>query len=125
MSPGLIRKAWVKKVHVFVAGVGPTSSSSSLGGHPAQGGHDAAEALTQLQGGVAGQPGRVVEAFHLRGAVQQLGEEVCELLLKVSWKQRDRGWINSCGRIRSLNTKVPREIFTEFYHTKLESMFHI
>lgn len=45
-------------------------SSSPLCGHPADGGHDAAEALTQLQGGVGGQLGGVVEALDLRGAVQ-------------------------------------------------------
>lgn len=65
-------------------------SSSPLAGHPADGGHDAAEALTQLQGGVAGQLGGVVEAFDLRGAVQQLGQEVGELLLEVGWETERR-----------------------------------
>lgn len=37
-----------------------------MGGHPAEGRHDASEALAQLQSGEAGQPGRLVEAFDLR-----------------------------------------------------------
>lgn len=45
-------------------------SSSALAWHPAKGSHDAAESFTQLQGGVAGYLGRVVEAFDLSGAVQ-------------------------------------------------------
>lgn len=68
------------------------AGSSALSGCPAEGGHDAVEAFTQLQGGVGGQLGRVVEAFDLRRAVQQLGEEVCQLLLEVRCNQRERGW---------------------------------
>lgn len=41
-------------------------SSSSFGGHPAHGGHGAAESFEQLQRRVAGDLGRVVEAFDLR-----------------------------------------------------------
>lgn len=48
----------------------PRPSSSPLGGHPAEGGHDAAEPFAQLQGGVGGELGRVVETFDLRRAVQ-------------------------------------------------------
>lgn len=48
----------------------PPPSSSAFAWKPAQGGHDAAESFTQLQGGVARYLGRVVEAFDLSGAVQ-------------------------------------------------------
>lgn len=47
----------------------PSVSSSPVGGHP-EGGHDAAESFAQLQGGVGGHLGGVVEAFDLRRAVQ-------------------------------------------------------
>lgn len=72
------------------AGVGCPSfwSSSPVGGHPAHGGHDAAEPLAQLQRGVGGQLGRVVEALDLSRAVQQLGEEVSQLLLEVGCRRR-------------------------------------
>lgn len=67
MTPGLIRKAWVHRGPLVSGRMMKDSlSSSSLAGHPAKCGHDAAEALTQLQSGVAGQLGRVVEAFDLR-----------------------------------------------------------
>lgn len=79
MTPGFIRKAWVKR-GPWISALGGACdkgevycrplSSSPLGGQPADGGHDAAESLTQLQGGVGGQLGRVVEAFDFRRAVQ-------------------------------------------------------
>lgn len=79
MTPGFIRKAWVKRgpwisaqgravIREKCLAVAP--SSSSLCGHPADGGHDAAESFAELQGGVGGQLGRIVEAFDLRRAVQ-------------------------------------------------------
>jgi len=69
------------------SGVCPSvRSSSAAGGRSAHGGHDAAESLAQLQRGVGGQLGRVVEALDLCRAVQQLGEEVGQLLLEVGYR---------------------------------------
>lgn len=65
-------------------------SSSAFAWKPAKGGHDAAESFAQLQGGVAGYLGRVVEAFDLSGAVQQLGEEVGQFFLQVGCQRRER-----------------------------------
>lgn len=48
----------------------PPPSSSPLGGHPAEGNDDAAKTFAQLQGGIGGQFGGVVEAFDLSRAVQ-------------------------------------------------------
>lgn len=62
--------------------------SSSVGGRSAdrEGRHDAAEALAHLQGGVRRKLGRLGEAPDLCGAVEQLGEEIGQFLLKVSCK---------------------------------------
>lgn len=73
MTPGYQRKAWVNQVHGFgpsVIGDSVPPSSSSFTGDPGHGGHDAVETFEQLQGRVAGNLGRVVEAFDLRRAVE-------------------------------------------------------
>lgn len=64
--------------------------SSAVGGSAAEGdgGHDAAKALAQLQRGVRRHLGRLCERLDLRRAVEQLGEEVGQLLLKISCKRR-------------------------------------